>query len=1437
MKFKPCLAAALAAAFALLTHVSAPVVAQTSSATILPPGKQCFQATTGVNGMVGTIGTIAGGSAYVAGTYGGVPLTGGSGSGATANITVAGGAVTAVTILNPGVQYVVGDVLSAAAASIGGTGSGFSFPVASTSINSSLAGGSVGYFVPSTLTIKQTWQNSGETVLNSNPVSLDANGCATVYGSGVYRQILKDNLGNTIWDVLTSSTGSGSGGGSATSVGDGVAVGTIMVWESPGPLPANYLYASGQAVSRTTYSNLLSALTLTQSAAVCVSGSTTLGGLTDTSQLKAGASIEGACVLPGTTVVSRTSNSVVMSNAATASISTTITFFPFGDGDGASTFNVPALNGLYLLGRCNANNIACTGVAASNFGVDPNALNAGGGGATRQITTANLPPQTPAGTIVTTVTPNSPGVSGALQNTGGTVNIGAVDHPTGSIVGITATSTFTGTPFPGQVSALLSVTPPSVTVNYIVKALPDAPASISLTILTASRLATIAPLPSNIYNNGASGVGATLTGSSNGLLSIDGTAVNAADQVLIKNEVAQSHNGIYAVAQTGDASHPYILVRTTSFDTASEMVPGTYTLVFSGLTLNGTSWVLQSPVTTVSVDPIIFNQFSASPHINLASVIVSVKDFGAVGDCVADDTTAFQNAENASFGSAGGGAVLVPPTSSCYKVSKINATNHSGVTWYGVGDQSVVKITGKDSANNWWDMSGSSRRIFHDIKFIDDGVTIPDNLFVWACTGASCATSGLLNGYEMERVNISAKANVSFLYAFGYGCVAGNACPGYGSLHLSSGTWQTANNVGATTDYLTGVQAALLHLTATNDRSVTSAYVSVVPGSATAWRGLIENMNFIDFSNGAAKANNSAVLLWNVTQLTLISGSYQCVCYMAVGQYSNTENITYIQPNFEQPNGAGGVTLGWIFMGQGSNTYTTILNGFSSDAAVAAVVLGPAISGGTLGGTWGLNIIGNNLNIEAGHRLVGIDPSGCGGWTAASNWIAASTFELQPAGVGIQTCGSVGSDTIVRGDTISVSVPGGATDNSFHIPGGVTFANPSASVGLTAVNGVASSAMRSDSAPALSQTIVPTWLGKHTFSATISNGGNISAPAWTTTGLMYSGTGGTHTDTTSSGTVATAYDNLFGQGTIAASAATTFTNYFGVFVRDPLAGTNVTLTNKWAVGGESAKFGTTGTWVFQNGGNAIGTTAAAHCLTTGLNGLTNPALDVDCSAASQASGIRLFGSATGVAPGIVATDSASNVNLSVNARGTGQTLIGNTSSGGVNLAFGGGPTVVNGLLDASAAAAGQVKFPASQNASADANTLDDYKEASFTPTVSFGGASVGVTYSSQVGVVTKVGRIVQATVNIVLTSKGSSVGTASIGTLPVASTSGTDSPCSVQINNFAAGVITTVQSQVSASSSSIGISRYAAGANTALADTDFTNTSVLKITCSYISAT
>lgn len=85
-----------------------------------------------------------------------------------------------------------------------------------------LAAGSVGMYVPNTLTPKATYQDVNGNVSNSNPIPLDSSGEALIYGNGPYRQIVKDALGNTIWDASTyglagpfpawggTSTGSGN---------------------------------------------------------------------------------------------------------------------------------------------------------------------------------------------------------------------------------------------------------------------------------------------------------------------------------------------------------------------------------------------------------------------------------------------------------------------------------------------------------------------------------------------------------------------------------------------------------------------------------------------------------------------------------------------------------------------------------------------------------------------------------------------------------------------------------------------------------------------------------------------------------------------------------------------------------------------------------------------------------------------------------------------------------------------------------------------------------------------------------------------------------------------------------------------------------------------------------------------------------------------------
>lgn len=283
------------------------------------------------------------------------------------------------------------------------------------------------------------------------------------------------------------------------------------------------------------------------------------------------------------------------------------------------------------------------------------------------------------------------------------------------------------------------------------------------------------------------------------------------------------------------------------------------------------------------------------------------------------------------------------------------------------------------------------------------------------------------------------------------------------------------------------------------------------------------------------------------------------------------------------------------------------------------------------------------------------------------------------------------------------------------------------------------------------------------------------------------------------------------------------------------------------------------------GTSFIVTSSAAAALAVGPNGATNPALQVDASAASLAAGLKIAGAVTGGTVALSVIDSGSNTNMSIDAKGAGVVSIGTGSSAGVvlkNITYGGvtlsnsvtgtgsmvlsanasltGTTslsalTASGLLNISGAGAGQIQFPATQNLSANANTLDDYEEGTFTPTLTFGGASVGMTFSTRTGSYTKIGNMVCFVIELILSAKGSSTGTAQIASLPATANS-FNPPISAQANNMSAGTTTTVQAIVNGGTTTIQLQAFAAGTATALADTNFTATTVFRVAGMYFTA-
>jgi len=135
--------------------------------------------------------------------------------------------------------------------------------------------------------------------------------------------------------------------------------------------------------------------------------------------------------------------------------------------------------------------------------------------------------------------------------------------------------------YTGKAGNLVTVNADEDGLSFTPVSTPNEPVSIDVTQQTYyARLATTNTLKACTYNNGTSGVGATLTGNANGILSqsdqtnkVDNVTPALNDIILVKNQASALQNGLYVVTQLGSASLPFILTRLEFYDQPSEVYP------------------------------------------------------------------------------------------------------------------------------------------------------------------------------------------------------------------------------------------------------------------------------------------------------------------------------------------------------------------------------------------------------------------------------------------------------------------------------------------------------------------------------------------------------------------------------------------------------------------------------------------------------------------------------------------------------------------------------------------------------------------------------------------------------------------------------------------------------------------------------------------------
>jgi hypothetical protein len=125
------------------------------------------------------------------------------------------------------------------------------------------------------------------------------------------------------------------------------------------------------------------------------------------------------------------------------------------------------------------------------------------------------------------------------------------------------------------------------------------------------------------YNNGSSGVGATLTASTNGVLTLDGVTPSLNDRILVKDETTfKEYNGIYVVTDEGSGSSPWELTRATDADEPSELTGGSFVFVESGTANGGNGYVFTHTGTpTFGTTDLPVSQFSGAGQIEAGDAL------------------------------------------------------------------------------------------------------------------------------------------------------------------------------------------------------------------------------------------------------------------------------------------------------------------------------------------------------------------------------------------------------------------------------------------------------------------------------------------------------------------------------------------------------------------------------------------------------------------------------------------------------------------------------------------------------------------------------------------------------------------------------------------------------------------------------------------------
>jgi hypothetical protein len=372
---------------------------------------------------------------------------------------------------------------------------------------------------------------------------------------------------------------------------------------------------------------------------------------------------------------------------------------------------------------------------------------------------------------------------------------------------------------------------------------------------------------SYVYNNGASGVGATITFNATGNVTIDGVQLTSGMRVLIKNEPlvpvtdgttpSAAYNGIYDVTTAGSPSAALVLTRSADNDVASDMY-NAYTFITSPGTSDNSSSGWASTNTITNPGPLV-----------IGTTYYNWVQFSAAGEYT------------------GGNAIAVTGT-------LIDALYDGNTIAVNGSNQLHIPANALLTTPNIGDATGSNLSILGSVIgniFQANTISVIGNAQI-----GNVSTGNLsLTGNVLTNLNVTADVNAGNLVSYGLLSVVGNALVG----NITTGNISVVGNVLTDLNITTNVTANNVY--AVNNFSTVG----------NVYGGNISSANIYDTNIGAGHIvfgnADSTGRLSSTSTLTTDGNNISAGGNVSVGgAVSATGNVT--AANFSTSGSGGNIT-------------------------------------------------------------------------------------------------------------------------------------------------------------------------------------------------------------------------------------------------------------------------------------------------------------------------------------------------------------------------------------------------------------------------------------------------------------------------------------------------------------------------------------------------